>query len=155
MSFCQGPASDQNPPTIASYVATITNMNHHSQLVYWDGGLANFLVWSWPGTIILLISTSWVVGIIGVSQNTYWPFSFLSNKYLYLFYNFTFSWISFCILPFLVSFVRSFFPSHSLNININISPCLLHQFSENFAIHTQEVTSATFMGANTTYTLYF
>jgi hypothetical protein len=60
--FCLGLALDHNTSTYASYVVGITDMNHQAWLVGGDRVLLTLCL-SWPQTIILWISTSWVAGI--------------------------------------------------------------------------------------------
>jgi hypothetical protein len=65
--FC--PASNYDPPIYASYIAGITGTPPHSAyLLRW--GLINFCP-SWSLTLIFLISTSQVAGIIDVSLGTW------------------------------------------------------------------------------------
>jgi hypothetical protein len=66
--------SDCNPSTSTSHEAGITILYHHSQLVCWDEDSITFF-WAWPWRVILLISTSWVAGIVGVYHHT-WPLFF-------------------------------------------------------------------------------
>jgi hypothetical protein len=47
----------------------MTRSNHHTQLIGWDGISRTFCL-GWPWTAVFQISTSWVAGIIAVSNYT-------------------------------------------------------------------------------------
>jgi hypothetical protein len=63
---------DHDPPTYASDVAGITDVNHHAQLLKWDEVLITFFPLGWHQTVILPISASQRAGITGMNHNA-WP----------------------------------------------------------------------------------
>jgi hypothetical protein len=62
-AFLPQVASYCHPPTYPSCVAGIIDMSHHTWLTDWGGILLAFYL-GWSLTMIFLISTSWVTGII-------------------------------------------------------------------------------------------
>jgi hypothetical protein len=51
----------------SSYQSGIADTLHHAGLIGWDVVLLTFCP-GWPHTAVLLISVSWIAGIIGVSH---------------------------------------------------------------------------------------
>jgi hypothetical protein len=41
--FCDWDGLDLNPHTYASCITGMTSLHHHTQFVWWEEGLANFL----------------------------------------------------------------------------------------------------------------
>jgi hypothetical protein len=67
---------DLDLPTYASCIAGIIEVNNHAQLICWDGVLLLFCS-QWPPSLILLISTSKVAMITGVSHHIWLLSSFI------------------------------------------------------------------------------
>jgi hypothetical protein len=94
-NFLPGEGLDHDPPNYDACIAGMIcvwhgmiGMYHYTQLIDWDGGLANFCpCWSWA--MILLISTSCVAGITGMSHHPrphphYFMFIYFETGSLYV-----------------------------------------------------------------------
>jgi hypothetical protein len=54
---------------LASHVAGIADVLHHTLLINWSGVLLTFYL-GWPGTMVFLIPAFWVTEVIGLSHHT-------------------------------------------------------------------------------------